>query len=156
MIKEINNEHWGAFEALFKTHFEQTTQLYPNDIWYRAMFDYMYWKKQEHIIDIFGAYHAHTLIGFIQVQVDTPLSDWCQRIGYGFIRELYVHPNHRLQSYGQLLVQHVERKFHTKQVPAIYLTTEKNNLFWQKMGYYEKGICDENGLIICEKECVYE
>lgn len=151
MIKDITLHDWIAFEELFKPHFETTMQLYPNDKWYRVMFAYMYQQKQEGIIDIFGVFHHHILIGFIQIQIDKPESDWCERVGWGFIRELYIHPKYRRKQFGKQLVQYVEEYLTHKGVPAIYLTADKDFTFWKKMGYTENGICQENDLVIYEK-----
>ncbi|MCL2353129.1 MAG: GNAT family N-acetyltransferase [Defluviitaleaceae bacterium] len=83
-------------------------------------------------------------IGFIMYQVDSPESNWCEKEGYGFIREMYIHKDHRKQGYGKALVAHVEDKLKKLSVPHIYLTSS-NDAFWLSVGYVDTGeICERN------------
>lgn len=77
--------------------------------------------------------------GFIIYQIDSPKSDWCEKEGYGFIREVYVEPEIRKQGLGRSLVSHAEEKLYELMVPHIYLTSDESGDFWQAMGYCESG-----------------
>ena len=73
--------------------------------------------------------------GFIIYQIDSPKSDWCQKEGFGFIRELYIEKEFRGQGLAKLLVNHVERTLTDRSVKQIYLTSDNAGLFWNKLGY---------------------
>ncbi|MBI9012525.1 MAG: GNAT family N-acetyltransferase [Clostridiales bacterium] len=78
-------------------------------------------------------------IGFINAQIDTPKSDWCEREGWGFIREMYIHKDYRGRGFGSKLVKHVEETFYTIGVRQIYLTSDETGDFWISCGYKESG-----------------
>lgn len=84
--------------------------------------------------------------GFIIYQIDSPQSDWCEKEGFGFIREIFIAPDLRNKKHGKDLVVHAESRFKALQVPNIYLTSaEESTGFWAKMGYQDSGeICDRN------------
>ena len=92
------------------------------------------------------------LKGFIIYQVDSPYSDWNEKEGYGFIREVYVVDELRKKGYGKKMVFHAERILQELDVPKIYITADDSKEFWIKMGYQETGeICQRNGGYILEK-----
>lgn len=72
--------------------------------------------------------------GFIIYQIDSPESDWCQKEGFGFIREVFVERELRGQGLGRFIVTHVENVLRNKNVNIIYLTSD-NGTFWSKCGY---------------------
>ena len=92
-------------------------------------------------------------IGFIQYQVDSPKSDWCEKEGYGCIRETYIQKNHRKQGYGRILATHAENEMKKLSVPYIYLTSDDVMDFWLSVGYIDTGeICEKNnGNILIKK-----
>ena len=73
--------------------------------------------------------------GFIYYQIDTPQSNWCEREGWGFIREVYIDPVIRKSGLGARLVLHAEEKLYSKGALNIYLTSDSNDLFWDSLGY---------------------
>lgn len=73
--------------------------------------------------------------GFICYQIDSPNSDWCEREGWGFIRELFVYNNIRGTNLGQALVNHAEDVLYSKGVKNIYLTSDEGEKFWLSCGY---------------------
>ena len=90
--------------------------------------------------------------GFINYQVDTPQSDWCEKETWGFIRELYISPALRKKGYGQKLAEHAESKLWALSVPNIYLTTDDAIEFWLKLGYHDTAeICPQNNGSILTK-----
>jgi len=82
--------------------------------------------------------------GFIMYQVDSPKSNWCEKEGYGFIREMYIRKDYRKQGYGKALVVHAEDELKRLSVPYIYLTSS-NDAFWLSIGYASTSeICEKN------------
>ena len=73
--------------------------------------------------------------GFICYQVDSEKSDWCQRPGWGFIREIYIRKNMRGQGLGKILLSHGENKLRSMGTKDIYLTSDGSERFWLSMGY---------------------
>ncbi len=79
------------------------------------------------------------MVGFVSYQIDTPHSDWCEREGWGFIREIYVDQTLRGKGLGQRLVTHVEKNLYAKGIEHIYLTSDEGGEFWNSCGYKETG-----------------
>lgn len=55
-------------------------------------------KKQVIFLDLMKINNKS--IGFIIYQIDSPESDWCQKEGFGFIREVYIDKELRKQGLG--------------------------------------------------------
>ena len=86
-------------------------------------------------------------IGFIMYQIDSPISDWCEKEGYGCIREMYIQKDYRKQGYGETLVAHAENALKKLSVKHIYLTADDDNsiAFWLRVGYADTGeVCEKN------------
>ncbi|WBW96399.1 GNAT family N-acetyltransferase [Oceanirhabdus sp. W0125-5] len=83
------------------------------------------------------------MVGFISYQIDTPNSDWCEREGWGFIREIYVDKNLRGKGLGQKLVVHAEKNLYANGVEHVYLTSDESGQFWNKCGYKDAGKISE-------------
>ena len=84
-------------------------------------------------------------IGFISYQIDSLKSDWCEKEGYGCIREMFVSADQRGKGYGRSLAIHAENELQKLSVPYVYLTTDDNKDFWTKIGYRDTGeICIKN------------
>ena len=75
------------------------------------------------------------LTGFIYYQIDNPESDWCEREGWGFIREIYIKSNMRGRGLGTKLVAGAEKELYNKGVRYIYLTSDEMGQFWNFCGY---------------------
>ncbi len=90
-------------------------------------------KKQVVFLDLMKINNKP--IGFIMYQIDSPESDWCQKDGFGFIREVYIDKGLRNQGLGKLLVAHAEQSLKDKNVEQIYLTSDDSGLFWNQCGY---------------------
>lgn len=92
------------------------------------------------------------MVGFVCYQIDTPHSDWCEREGWGFIREIYVNQALRGNGLGTKLVTHAEKILYTKEVEHIYLTSDESGGFWNSCGYMNTGkVSDINHDPIYEK-----
>lgn len=83
------------------------------------------------------------LVGFICYQIDNPNSDWCEREGWGFIREIYINRSMRGKGLGAKLVAHAERVLYAKGAEHIYLTSDEADAFWSLCGYKKTGIISE-------------
>jgi len=77
--------------------------------------------------------------GFVIYQIDSSKSDWCEKEGYGFIREVFVVPDARKYGIGRRLVMHAEEKLYELMALRIYLTSDESGDFWHAMGYCESG-----------------
>ncbi|MFV0342774.1 MAG: GNAT family N-acetyltransferase [Anaerocolumna sp.] len=74
-------------------------------------------------------------VGFICYQIDKPDSDWCERDGWGFIREIYTNCCIRRRGFGAKLVAHAENILFSNEVEHIYLTSDDADKFWISCGY---------------------
>lgn len=90
---------------------------------------------REEIINLDVIYYDNKAVGFIIYQIDFPKSDWCQKEGLGFIRELYIKREFRGQGWSSILINHAETFLKDYGVEQIYLTSESTGLFWNKQGY---------------------
>ena len=91
-------------------------------------------------------------VGFVMYRVDHPESDWCEKEGFGFIREMYIRKDQRKHGYGKMLANHSENELKKLSVPYVYLTSS-NDAFWLGVGYTDTGeVCDKNNLNILIKE----
>jgi len=77
--------------------------------------------------------------GFICYQIDTHKSDWCEREGWGLIREIYIKHTLRGKGLGLKLVSHAEKNLYNKGVERIYLTSNEASGFWSSCGYKKTG-----------------
>ena len=73
--------------------------------------------------------------GFAIYQIDSEKSDWCQRPGWGFIREFYIAPGFRHRGYGAAMATHVEEDLKKLGASGLYLTSDTAADFWTKCGY---------------------
>ena len=90
--------------------------------------------------------------GFVIYQIDSPSSDWCEKEGWGFIREIYIADDIRKKGFGQKMVLHAESVLKSLEIPNIYITADENRDFWIKMGYQDTGeVCQRNGGYIFTK-----
>lgn len=106
-------------------------------------------KKQVVFLDLMRINNES--IGFIMYQIDSPKSDWCQKEGFGFIREIYINEELRNQGLGKILVDYAERFLKNKNVEQIYLTSDNNATFWTRCGYimiHEIGYRNEDPIYI--------
>lgn len=78
-------------------------------------------------------------IGFVIYQIDQPDSDWCEREGWGFIREFYINCSMRRKGLGAKLAAHAEKVLYGKGAEHIYLTSDEAGEFWSFCGYKNSG-----------------
>ena len=64
------------------------------------------------------------LAGFIWFQTDTPENPWCLKPGWGFIREIYIHPSLRRQGLGEAAAREAINLLRKSGANNIYLTAK--------------------------------
>lgn len=90
-------------------------------------------------------------IGFAIWQIDGEESDWCERLGWGFIMEFYIAKEHRHRGLGRCLAETVEAKLREMGAEKLYLTTSGAGKFWSACGYVPTGERMANGTFVYEK-----
>ena len=122
------------------------------------------WIKS--IIDIQGdsdrhlelCYDDHTLIGFLYGKVDHPEHKGYIKVGYGYIMEFFVLPEHRHNGYGKEMYLRLEKHFKKDGVRRMYLTADSvtGKPFWESLGFVDTGEKSrENNQTIYEKQISY-
>lgn len=84
------------------------------------------------------------VIGMAVYQIDSRESDWCEREGWGCIREFFIQPNYRGMGYGRRLADYAERELREK-AERLYLTADSAVGFWRACGYEKTDGRNENG-----------
>ena len=138
-IRKYTESDYNAFRDMFNEYFLKDLKIYITA------------KELENIcVDITRSVHTGILFldlpiqndipkGFIIYQIDSSKSDWCEKEGYGFIREVFVVPDARKYGIGRRLVMHAEEKLYELMALRIYLTSDESGDFWHAMGYCESG-----------------
>lgn len=144
-IQEYSDLDYDAFKEMLFTciniDYKMQRTMEQVERWQRELIQ----QAAERIVFLDILKIENTARGFIIYQIDSPKSDWCEKEGYGFIRELYVAEDFRKSGCGRVLVTHAEKQLNQKSVPGIYLTTDEAMDFWTKMGYSDSGeICLKN------------
>lgn len=96
-----------------------------------------------------------TLTGFVFGKIDLPDDKGYKKIGYGYIMEFFVLPEHRRRGFGREMLRRLQAFFAANGADRMYLTADPVTgvPFWEKMGFVRTGeISPENGLEIFEKE----
>lgn len=100
-------------------------------------------------------YDSKILIGFLYGKIDKPEHKGYKKIGYGYIMEFFVLPQHRLKGYGREMFYHLEKLFAKGGAKCMYLTADgvTGKPFWTSLGFIATGeISLENSQEIYEKE----
>lgn len=95
--------------------------------------------------------HGGEAAGFAIYQIDTPQSDWCERVGWGFIREVYVRPSARGRGLGRFWAQYLCAQLTSMGARGIYLTADDAQGFWQACGFELSTQTAHNDVAILEK-----
>ena len=80
------------------------------------------------------AVHDGKAIGFINFQIDSEASNWNERPGWGFIRELHVNKQWRRRGIGGALVTVATDSMREAGATQAYLTADRDFEFWEKLG----------------------
>lgn len=146
--------------------FEQLMRLYAKELDShnnRRTPDEVISKWIDSIIKIQGDYDRHlklcyddeTLIGFLYGKIDRPEHKCYKKIGYGYIMEFFVLPEHRRKGYGREMFYYLENQFAKDDAKQMYLTADgvTGKSFWKSLGFMATGeISPENNQEIYEKE----
>lgn len=112
-------------------------------------------KQYERNIIFIDIIKKDKICGFIIYQIDSELSDWNLKTGYGYIREFYIAKDYRGKGLGTLLVENAENSLKSLGVDNVYLTSAESEAvknFYVKNKYTTNNIiCAENGNVIYEK-----
>ena len=140
------------FTNLLSAYFRELDSDIPEDILRGKLADLIEDQHNKKIIRVSIAVHNGIPAGFSIFQIDTPESDWCKRLGWGFIREFYIIPEARHQGYGSRLAAHTEQCLRKIGAQKLYLTSDPAAIaFWQRCGWrLTEEICS-NDLNILEK-----
>lgn len=104
-------------------------------------------------------YDDKTLIGFLYGKIDRPEHNGFIKVGYGYIMEFFVLPEHRRNGYGKEMFLHLEKLFKQDGAKRMYLTSASitGNPFWESLGFVNTGEkSPENDQEIYEKQIFTE
>ncbi len=104
-------------------------------------------------------YDDKMLIGFLYGKIDHPEHKGFIKVGYGYIMEFFVLPEHRRKGYGKEMFLHLEKLFKQNGAKRIYLTSDPitGNPFWESLGFLNTGEkSPENNQEIYEKQIFTE
>ncbi len=91
------------------------------------------------------AVHEDTPVGFVIFQIDSPGSDWNDRPGWGFVRELYVAPTFRGQGVGSTLLAIAAQVLSESGAQDAYALATPDSLgFWERAGWAAQEAADTN------------
>lgn len=138
-IKKFKKEDLQDFTNMFVTYFRDDFEIEISDTGVKKLCEKISKDVLSNILELDLLIIDGKSIGFINSQVDTAKSDWCERDGWGFIREVYIHKNYRGYGLGIKLVKHVEETFYRRSVDKIYLTSDDSGKFWTACGYKKFG-----------------
>lgn len=100
-------------------------------------------------------YDCEILIGFLYGKIDKPEHKGYKKIGYGYIMEFFVLPEHRRKGYGREMFCYLEKLFEKSSAKYMYLTADSvtGKPFWRSLGFIATGeISPENKEEIYEKK----
>lgn len=103
------------------------------------------------ISPILLAFRDGAPVGFAIYQIDSPRSDWCERVGWGFVRECYVVPEARRVGVATQLIRAVERRLTESGATDAYLTADDAVEFWEALGWQRTDVVAKNEGIVLEK-----
>lgn len=100
-------------------------------------------------------YDNKTLVGFLYGKIDRLEHKGFIKVGYGYIMEFFVLPEHRRNGYGKEMFLRLEKLFKQDGVKRMYLTSDPitGAPFWKSLGFVNTGEkSPENSLEIYEKQ----
>ena len=142
LIKKYESSDFDLFVALFGEYFNELDVKLTNDELLGVCKDIAESAEKGIVfLDICDK-------GFMIYQVDSADSDWCEKEGLGFVREIYVLPEARRDGLASQLLQRAENTLKPiVKVPQLYVTcdSEKGQKFWKNQGFVPTGeICEKN------------
>lgn len=135
IIRPFSNSDLNDFKAMFRTYFRDDFEIEITDEKIDEICLKIGRDSNSGLIPLDLLLIDEKPVGFICYQIDTPDSNWCEREGWGFIREIYVRPDLRGKHLGSTLVAHAEKELHSNGAEQIYLTSDEIGKFWISRGY---------------------
>ena len=151
IISEYSKDMKLPLANLMADYMAELGSNIPEDVIRGQLSDFIDTMCERGIIRICIAYDCGNPVAFSVFQIDTPESDWCNRPGWGFIREYYVIPHCRKKGIGKALADHTEQELKNMGADNLYLTSTGAISFWQKWGWKLTGETTENGQAILVK-----
>lgn len=97
------------------------------------------------------AIEADVCVGFIQGRKEE-FNHWFFSYPFGFIREFWVHPQHREKGLGTQLLKTIELDFFNSSLQKVILTSDTEVEFYQHHGYQiDSSIRAENEIFVLVK-----
>lgn len=124
-----------AFSQMFYTYFKEDFKIDIDEEKASRICDQIATDVEAGIVSLAILMVDHNYVGFINFQVDSPKSDWCEKEGWGFIREIYIKRKYRHLGFGKQLINYVENCFRKENIHQIYLTSDENDSFFDACGY---------------------
>lgn len=134
-IRSFNNDDLKDFTKMFCTYFRSDFSIEITDDQVEELCSKIADNSNLGVTPLDVLMHDGKMAGFICYQIDSKKSDWCEREGWGFIREIHINPSLRGNGLGSILVAHVEEILFNKGAQNIYLTSDKTGEFWRLCGY---------------------
>lgn len=134
-IRSFCNNDLHDFIEMFCTYFRNDFKIEISDNKAEKLCSEIAKKSISGVIPLDMLLLDRKIVGFISYQIDTPYSDWCEREGWGFIREIYVNQSLRGKGLGLKLVSHAEKILYNNGAEHIYLTSDESGIFWSLCGY---------------------
>lgn len=145
-IKILEKSQYVEFKAMFCDYFinDLAKNLDKNFICERILGSQVLKLYEQGVIYIDILYINDQAKGFIIYQIDSSNSDWCERVGHGFIREFYIDRDSRKKGLGSLLLKHIENTLLKLGIENIYLTSNSSD--YVKKFYIRNGYMCENAI----------
>lgn len=157
-FRQINTENRNSFDALMRAYIKELDEHQNN-----VTSDDFLTKWIDGIISIQGdsdrhleyCYDNDMLVGFLYGKIDHSEHKGFKKVGFGYIMEFYVLPEHRRKGYGEEMFLHLEELFRKDGAKRMYLTSDPvtGKPFWEAMGFISTGEqSPENNQEIYEKK----
>ena len=151
-------ENCAAFERLMRQYSKELDEhqyrTTPSDFitkWIKSIIQ-MQGDSDRHLE---LCYDDKALIGFLYGKIDRPEHKGFIKVGYGYIMEFFVLPEHRRKGYGKEMYLRLEKLFKQDGAKRMYLTSDPvtGKPFWESLGFVNTGEkSPENDQEIYEKQ----
>lgn len=138
-IRPFCNSDMCDFKEMFCTYFRNDFNIEITDSKAEALCSKIAESSLSEIVPLDLILVCGKPVGFISYQIDHPDSDWCEREGWGFLREIYINRSMRGKGLGAKLVTYAEKVLYNKGAEHIYLTSDEAGEFWSFCGYKKTG-----------------
>ncbi|MDD4493763.1 MAG: GNAT family N-acetyltransferase [Eubacteriales bacterium] len=158
-VQQDNSQHYEVFKNLM---FPYNRELDENKLGSEPTSDEFILKFTQSCINMQGTHDRHLElafvdnepIGFLYGKVDHEHHRGHKKIGYGYVMEFYIKPEHRRKGYGRIMLRRLEQHFSGHGIKRMYLNTgASGEAFWKAMGFKPTDeIQPHNNMLIWEKD----